>query len=164
MNSVYNLLRETCGLSQQEAADFHDARLDSVKSWCSDRRPAPAGVIAELQELARDIMRAGEDFAALLKRTSKGDAFVVGMPRDDKDARVCGFPSLTAQMRAIALAIAQLPDEAEIRLVERVRGSIPSATMLRGQAKATDLPDRRNPTPGGFQTVVTSGPRTNTRK
>ena len=129
MTSVYNLLRETCGLSQQEAADFHEARLDSVKSWCSDRRPAPPGVIDELRELAREIISAGEEFAAQLKRTSKGNEFIIGLPRDDKDARSCGFPSMTAQMRAIAIAIAHLPDKAEVQFAERTRGAMPSARI-----------------------------------
>jgi hypothetical protein len=134
MHNVYNLLRESCGLSQQEAADFHDVRLDTLKSWCSGRRPAPVGAIDELKELSRDIMQAGKDVAALLKRTSKDGAFIVVLPRDDKDARACGFPSMTAQMRAIAIAVAQLPDEAEIRLVEGARGSLPSAIMQRSHS------------------------------
>ena len=163
MNGVYNLLRETCGLSQQEAADFHDARLDSVKSWCSNRRDPPPGVIAELQDLARDITLAGERFAYRLKRIARengnDNSFDVGLPHDEKDARACGFPSLTAAMRATAFAIAQLPDDAEIRLVERKRGSFPSATMQRGERKMKDIP-AEGIAPGAPQTVVTSQPRT----
>ena len=52
MSNVYNLLREACGISQAEAAEFvHGTRLDSVKSWCSDRRTAPESIINELQKL-----------------------------------------------------------------------------------------------------------------
>ena len=40
MTSVYDLLRQRCGLSQQEAADVHSTRLDTIKSWCSGRRLA----------------------------------------------------------------------------------------------------------------------------
>jgi hypothetical protein len=56
-----------------------------------------------------------------LKRTSKGDVFVIGLPHDDKDARMCGFPSITAQM--LAIAIPRLSDNAEIRLVARIGGA-----------------------------------------
>jgi hypothetical protein len=130
MTNVYNLLREACGISQAEAAEFvHRTRLDSVKSWCSDRRTAPQGVINDLQKLAREIQNAGTDYAALLKMTSKGDVYVIGLPSDEQDARTCGFPSIGAQMRAIAVAISHLPDDSEIRMVERVRGAIPAPVL-----------------------------------
>src|ERR1700720_4356322 len=100
MSNVYNLLREVCGISQAEAAEFvHRTRLDSVKSWCSDRRTAPQGVINDLQKLAREIQTAGIDYAEHLKKTSKGDVYVIGLPRDEQDARLCGFPSIGALMR-----------------------------------------------------------------
>jgi hypothetical protein len=139
MTSVYNLLREACGISQAEAAEFvHRTRLDSVKSWCSDRRSAPPGVINDLQKLAREIQNAGVNYAALLKRISKGEVFVIGLPSDERDARACGFPSIGAQMRAIAVAIAHLPEHAEIRMVERVRGAIPAPILEKEQAIPTE--------------------------
>jgi hypothetical protein len=130
MSNVYNILREACGISQAEAAEFvHKTRLDSVKSWCSDRRTAPQGVINDLQKLAREIQTAGIDYAEHLKKTSKGDVYVIGLPRDEQDARLCGFPSIGALMRAIAVAISHLPENSEIRMVERVRGAIPAPVL-----------------------------------
>ena len=131
MTNVYNLLREACGLSQAEAAAFHETRLDSVKSWCSDRRTAPQGVINDLQKLARQIQASGIAFAELLKGSSGGDVYVIGLPSDEQDARVCGFPSIDAQMRAVAVAISLLPDSSAIRMVERVRGAIPAPVLER---------------------------------
>jgi len=131
MSNVYNVLRESCGLSQAEAADLHKARLDSVKSWCSDRRSAPQGVINDLQKLAREIYAAGITYADLLKRRDKGDVYIIGYSRDDKDARACGFPSVGAQMRAIAIAVSQLPDDSEIRMIERVRGAYAAPVLER---------------------------------
>jgi hypothetical protein len=140
MTSVYNLLRVACGISQAEAAEFvHGTRLDSVKSWCSDRRTAPQGVINDLQKLAREIHNAGIDYAALLKRISKGDVYVIGLPRDERDARACGFPSIGAQMRAIAVAISHLPEHSEIRMVERVSGAIPAPTLEKERPMPTDV-------------------------
>jgi hypothetical protein len=136
LSNVYNLLREACGISQAEAAEFvHGTRLDSVKSWCSDRRTAPQGVINDLQKLAREIQNAGIDYAELLKKTNKGDMYVIGLSRDEQDARLCGFPSIGAQLRAIAIAISHLPEHSEIRIVERVRGAI-SAPVLEKEKPA----------------------------
>jgi hypothetical protein len=130
MTSIYNLLREACGISQAEAAEFvHGARLDSVKSWCSDRRTAPQGVINDLKKLAREIQNAGVTYAELLKTISKGDVYVIGLPTDERDARSHGFPSVGTQMRAIAVAISLLPENSEIRVVERVRGAIPAPVL-----------------------------------
>jgi hypothetical protein len=126
MTSVYNLLRETCGISQVEAAEFvHEARLDSVKSWCSDRRPAPTGVVRELRELATKISAAGSTYAAHLKSLNTTQVISIGMPHDEFDARHCGFPSLGASLRAIAVAVMELPDGANIQIVPRVRGEHP---------------------------------------
>ena len=140
MTTVYNLLREACGVSQAEAAEFvHKTRLDSVKSWCSDRRTAPQGVINDLQKLAREIQNAGTDYAALLKTTSKGDVYVIGLPSDEQDARLCGFPSIGAQMRAIAVAISHLPEHSDIRMVERVRGAIPAPVLEKEKMIPTEV-------------------------
>jgi hypothetical protein len=166
MASVYDLLRVACGLSQQEAADFHEVRLDSIKSWCSDRRRAPVLVVAQLQVLMRNIERAGEEFAAKLKPDYAKNACIIGMPQTEKDAKACGFPSLAAQMRAIAIAISRLPDGVAIELVERTRLQVfDTPTMKPGVPKMRsvtmpihhDIPD---PAPNGFQTIVNSRPRT----
>src|SRR5580704_13432117 len=97
MTSVYNLLRESCGISQAEAADrVHETRLDTVKSWSSDRRPAPSWAINQLQSLSRRIRASGESYAAMVKQYSQGNVFVIGLSHDDDDARACGFPSTAA--------------------------------------------------------------------
>jgi len=138
MTNVYNLLREACGISQTEAAEFvHRTRLDSVKSWCSDRRTAPQGVINDLRKLAREIQNAGANYAELLKRTNEDNLYIIGLPSDEQDARGCGFPSIGAQMRAIAIAISQLPDNAEIRTVGRVRGKTPAPVLEKEQMMPT---------------------------
>ena len=139
----YNLLRESCGLSQAEAADFvHEVRLDTVKSWSSDRRPAPQFAVNQLQSLLRTIGEAGEQFAKDLKMRSQGNVFIIGHAHDDDDARVCGFPSLSTQMHSIAIAISLLPDDAEIRLTPRIRGSIAAPIMEKEKMIATQMDHR----------------------
>lgn len=129
VTSVYDLLRHRCGLSQADAASFHDTRVDTIKSWCSDRRTAPAGVLDELRDLYADIREAGEELADIVKlmpqRDANGIFFKVGTPLDNKDAIACGFPCEGSCLAAVALAIASLPGPA--RLVPRVRGAIPTA-------------------------------------
>ena len=166
MASVYDLLREACGLSQQEAADFHDVRLDSIKSWCSDRRPAPIKVVAELQELVRNIDTAGREFASKFRPEYRENAFVIGLPRDDEDAKASGFPTKAAHLRAIAIAISHLPDGAPIRFLDRGDGApLLTPLMKPGVPKMRNVTtpihqDLSNPAPHGFQTVVNSRPRT----
>lgn len=125
MNSAYNLLRETCGISQAEAAEFHEARLDSVKSWSSDRRAAPAGVIRELRDLAKKINSAGLAYSAYLSPEGVRQPIKIGVPHDDLDARHCGFPSLGVALRAVSVAILSLPDNVEITIEPRIRGMTP---------------------------------------
>ena len=129
VTSVYDLLRQRCGLSQADAADFHTTRIDTIKSWCSDRRTAPAGVLDELRDLYADISEAGDELADVVKlmpqRDANGVFFQVGTPLDNKDAIACGFPCEGSCLAAVALAIASLPGPA--RIVPRVRGAIPTA-------------------------------------
>ncbi|MEO6842657.1 MAG: hypothetical protein ABI192_18070 [Bradyrhizobium sp.] len=143
VTSVYDLLRRECGLSQKEAADFHEARIDTVISWCSGRRNAPPGVIDELRDLRRDMIEAGHTLAYLVQLIPQfddnGDRFIrVGLPHDDDDAIVCGFPCMSVCETAVGLAVAELPRGVPVRLVPRVRGSIPTAvTQKEGQNRVT---------------------------
>lgn len=50
-----------CGLSHQEAADFFDVRLDTVKSWSAGRNPVPTGVWGMLADLWRRIEDAADN-------------------------------------------------------------------------------------------------------
>jgi hypothetical protein len=131
--TVYDLLRQRCGLSQEDAALFHNVRIDTIRSWCGDRRPAPPGPIAELKGLYRDIIKAGEILAAGARLLPQIDAdgnrfYWLGLPLDEQDARgACGWPCSSACEAAVAVAIAALEDT--VRLVPRVRGGIPTALM-----------------------------------
>jgi hypothetical protein len=143
MASIYDLLRQRCGLSQQEAANFHETRIDTVKSWCSDRRTAPIGVLDELRDLYSDIVEAADELVHLVQLVpqfdEKGDRFFrVGLPLDDRDAVVCGFPTVSTCQAAVAIAVASLSKNVPVELVPRERGSIPTAvTQKRGQRRVT---------------------------
>jgi hypothetical protein len=139
VTSVYDLLRQRCGLSQADAASFHDTRIDTIKSWCSDRRTAPAGVLDELRDLYSDISEAGIELADVVKlmppqRDANGTFFQVGTPLDNADAIACGFPCEGSCLAAVALAIASLPGPA--RIVPRERGAIPTAVSQKKWQKS----------------------------
>jgi DNA-binding XRE family transcriptional regulator len=48
---LYALLREQCGLSPAEAAEYHDVRIDTIGKWSSGKADPPLGVMIELGEL-----------------------------------------------------------------------------------------------------------------
>lgn len=52
-----------CGLSQQEAADLFDVRLDTVKSWCAGRNNPPGAVWQMLAGLFEQIQDAADGAA-----------------------------------------------------------------------------------------------------
>lgn len=64
--SAFKLALSVCGLSQQEAADFLDTRLDTVKSWCTDRNPPPIGVWKLLASLFEQIQDAADGAADVM--------------------------------------------------------------------------------------------------
>lgn len=125
MSSVYDVLRRRCGLSQQEAADLRGVRLDSVKSWCSGRRPAPSEAIEELRELEAAIGRAGEQYAKAVKASSGISeytgkrVYMVAGPTDERQARTFGWPTSSVCLAAVAAAIALLPPGANIMMVDQ---------------------------------------------
>ena len=144
--SVYDLMRQCCGLSQTEAAEFQNVRLDTVKSWCSGRRPAPARAVAELRDLYRRIFEAGTSYAAQLERRGPqvdedgSQRYLVSEPRDDQDAIAQGWPNKAACLAALGVAIAALPADAVAELVPHDKASrIPRA----GKAKAVGRSDPR---------------------
>jgi hypothetical protein len=125
MASAYDLMRQRCGLSQAEAAEYHEVRLDTVKSWCSHRRPAPPKAVDELRDLYDKITAGGIAYAEEVKRgglqrNEAGDGvYRVGVPVQDSDARAAHWPALGPCMAAVAVAIAALPRGGGVELVPR---------------------------------------------
>ena len=50
-SAEYRTLREACGLSQQDAAIFHDVSLRTIAHWETGRNNIPAGAARELRAL-----------------------------------------------------------------------------------------------------------------
>lgn len=113
MITIYDLLRQRCGLSQIEAAAFHDVNINTVKSWCSGRSAAPLGVLEELAELYTKINNAAEQTlrhlsGAQVDATSTGnpiDVIEIGVAVDDAEAQSIGWPCVGAQRAYLGLVL-----------------------------------------------------------
>ncbi len=127
MITPYDLLRQRCGLSQQEAADFHKVRLDTVKSWCAGRNTAKPEVLAELRRLYQRIIHASGQLGARIDAL-KGE-IALGEAMSDTMARKLGFPCIGAHAAALGLTIAALPDDVTVQLVPWKAG-IATATAV----------------------------------
>lgn len=55
-----------CGLSQQEAADFLQVNINTIKSWSSGRANPPRGVWLQLASLWRQIEDAADGAAEVM--------------------------------------------------------------------------------------------------
>jgi len=113
----YRLLLSRVGLSQADAAALHDVRLDTVKSWCAGRNPAPAGVIANLRALYAFQRRAADEALALAAKAPEGAEIELGYAVDDAEAQALGWPCAAAQHASLGMVVARLGRPA--RLVPR---------------------------------------------
>lgn len=104
--SLFSLLAGRCGLSHREAADFLNARIDTVKSWASGRNRAPDGVIAELRGLYRRIERAAAEVLALAAEQRPAE-LTLFLARSDDEARERGWPCRAAQAASLAIVAAR---------------------------------------------------------
>jgi len=107
MTTLFSLLRQVCGLSQREAADFLDARLDTVKSWSAGRNPTPPGVIDALADLANRIDAAADGavgkIVEQIARHGDGGVVELGVAADDHEAQSLGWPCGSAHGMVIGL-------------------------------------------------------------
>jgi len=130
---LYALLRDRCGLSLREAAEFHGTSENSVMSWSAGRRNPPAGIIAELRALYAQIETAAADLVTLAREAGPEVEIELGLAADDAEARSIGWPCVGAHAAALGLAAARLDNQ--VRIVAR-------GTTL-ATAAAADLNDRR---------------------
>lgn len=112
MSTQFAVLCQTCGLSQREAAEFLDVRIDTSKSWSQGRRAAPDGVIDALAALAEKIDGAAaaaiEQFADIVNQQgSPPDVIELGLAADDHEAQSLGWPCVGAHAAVLGLTIAR---------------------------------------------------------
>lgn len=67
MATLFSAALKVCGLSHNEAADYFDVRLDTVKSWSAGRNPVPDGVWDHLRDLYAEQIEAAEQALELIE-------------------------------------------------------------------------------------------------
>lgn len=111
MSTIFSLLCQVCGLSHREAADFLDARPDTIKAWGAGRRHAPPGVLDSLAGLAAQIDVAADVAVDLIREQSADHGGVgeieLGLASDDVEARDLGWPCVGAHRAVLALTVAR---------------------------------------------------------
>ena len=105
--NVYNFLLKASGLSQREAAIFHDVRLDTIKGWCGGKTDAPLGALEEIAELILKQRAAADETLEQFDAAAIGDV-ELGAASDDYEAAALGWPSASAQHQALALIAADM--------------------------------------------------------
>ena len=124
MPSIFALLAQVCGLSHREAADFLDARPDTIQSWSTGRRTAPDGAIEELAALADRIDEEADVFIAALETQAadfgEPDVVELGLAADDNEAQSLGWPCVGAHRAVLGLAVARgMAEGYRFRIVPR---------------------------------------------
>jgi hypothetical protein len=135
--TTFSILMQRCGLSQREASELLEVRLDTVKSWSSGRNPVRLAIINELRDLHRKIERAGQELVAMVQRpiemqreeSGEPTKLEFGLAQSDAEARKLGFPCTGAHTAALGVAIASLPDNIEVEIVPRQTGATMTAIV-----------------------------------
>lgn len=130
--TLFSQLLAACGLSQTEAAAFLGVRIDSLKSWSSGRREAPAGVWGALWDLAEKQQKAAENGFDAWDEVGQPDQLEFGLASDDAEAKSLGWPCVGAHLAVVRRLFELIPpDAATIRVVPR--GSTPATAAAADQ-------------------------------
>ena len=86
------------GLSQSEAADYFDVRLDTVKSWSAGRNKVPEGVWAQLRELYEVQIVAVEEAMELVREQRPAEISL-----NENGPRGKDWPSRGVHMAVLAM-------------------------------------------------------------
>lgn len=105
---IYKILLKKSGLTQHEAAAFHNVNAASIKNWATQRRSVPPGVIQEIHDLCAQQDRAAANTAALILEKSCGTV-EIGFCVDDAEAQSRGYPAKSAHDAVIASVLAKIP-------------------------------------------------------
>lgn len=110
MKTTFAAALQLCGLSQSEAAEFFDVRLDTVKSWSAGRNGVPDGVWQMLADLWRRIEDAADGASA---NPAIADTRATLHLESDDEEGLPGGAAASAGAMALLLAIADGGQEHE---------------------------------------------------
>jgi len=108
----YALLLKLSGLSQREAAEFHQVRVDSLKRWVNGRDPTPPGAVEELRDLIgkqeRSASEALATYREMIAERGRPEAVSLTSAHSDEDAQARGWPTASAMDMVNARVVAAL--------------------------------------------------------
>lgn len=129
--TTYNTLLSASGLSLREAADYHNVRLDTVKSWSSGRNGVPDGAIDEIYNLVARQLQAAQQAAnhitTTIEQRGTPEDIELGICTDDHEAQSLGWPCASTHKVVIGLTIGLLPPDIAALVVIVPRGSTPAS-------------------------------------
>ena len=102
MATTFSASLQICGLSQQDAADYLDVRLDSVKAWSDGRTSPPREVWRMLADLYLRIEDTADYASSMLEPGLMEDYVLMNIAADS------GLDPLPGSADAIAGAMALL--------------------------------------------------------
>src|SRR5262245_32681196 len=118
--TAFSIMRERCGLSWAETAQFLNVPMQTVEEWASGRKATPKSVVIQLRALYRHVVHSGrelgERFRIELEQQAKRHV-VIGIVGDDIAAQEHGFPCAGPHAAAVGIAIMLLPDDVTFELV-----------------------------------------------
>lgn len=115
MITTFNALRQACGLSQSETADWLRVSLDTVKKWCSmgQSNCAPLKAYEELDALLTRIEGLADQMSGQIDPDVMGKEALQGLSADDslEPDMPSGACSMAAAL-AIAYAMREIREQA----------------------------------------------------
>lgn len=108
MTTTFCLLRQVCGLSHREAAEFLKVPEHTIIAW-DTRRGVPFDAVHQLRILHRSLEKAAEEeVRRIRKRAPAIPVLELGLASDDVEARQLGLPCVGAHQALLGLIAAKL--------------------------------------------------------
>ncbi|MDP9195226.1 MAG: hypothetical protein M3O22_00380 [Pseudomonadota bacterium] len=133
METVFQILLQSCGLSHREAAEFLDVRPDTIKSWSSGRRAVPEGAVNQILTLLKAQAKAAQETVRVIQRNPYAETIELGYASDDAEAQGLGWFCVGAQMGALRKVLELLMPEEIVRVKLVPRGSTPGTAAAADQ-------------------------------
>jgi hypothetical protein len=109
--TTYKAAIAICGLSQQEAANFHNVSIASVKGWCRGRSAPPIGAWQQLADLFLRIEAAADFASEMIEPEMMDRRAMSNLAADDGPDPLPGDGDLAAGALAIFWALCPAGDE-----------------------------------------------------
>lgn len=138
MKTLFNILRQECGLSLREAAEFCEVRFDTIRNWDYDRRTPPKDLLIKLHNLSARINFVAAESLNKIRELPKSETIIIGYAVDDHEAQnhPIQWPFASTQYAMLGVLFSMMTPE-ELLMVRLVpRGStVESAAAIETHEK-----------------------------